>query len=170
MIPFHFLIRTILIISTLIVVTSSGWVSMWVALEINTLSFLPLIKSKGASKYFLSQRVGSAFILSGAVLKVDLIIIVGAIIKAGVAPVHRWFPQVIEGLSWKICAVLSTWQKIGPVFVMVSFFSRKVIYFLVSCRLILGAIGALKQRQIRSILAYSSITPISIHPIWVIDE
>ena len=61
---------------------------MWVAFEINTLSLIPLIKSKGASKYFLAQSLGSAFILAGAVLRTDVLVVLGAIIKAGVAPIH----------------------------------------------------------------------------------
>lgn len=61
---------------------------MWVAFEVNTLAFMPLIKSKGASKYFLSQRLGSALILSGAAFRRDILVVLGAIVKAGVAPVH----------------------------------------------------------------------------------
>lgn len=72
---------------------------MWVAFEVNTLSFMPLVKSKGGSKYFLAQRLGSAFILSGAALNQEVIVFFGAMVKAGVAPVHVWLPQVMEHLS-----------------------------------------------------------------------
>lgn len=61
---------------------------MWLALEINTLSFIPLIKSKNRAKYFLAQRVGSAIILGGAALRVDTFFIVGSAVKAGIAPFH----------------------------------------------------------------------------------
>lgn len=99
MVPFHFLIGVTLVCSTLMISCASSWLCMWVAFEINTLSFIPVIKSKGASKYFLAQRLGSALVLAGAVFNLEVLVMVGAIVKAGVAPVHAWLPQVIEGLS-----------------------------------------------------------------------
>ena len=88
MVPFYFLIFATLITSTLIVISSLRWVSIWVALEVNTLSFLPLIKSKGAAKYFLAQSLGSAIILCGGAFNQEILVISGAIVKAGVAPFH----------------------------------------------------------------------------------
>lgn len=108
MVPFHFLMGLILVSSTFIVISSCRWVSMWVAFEINTLSFIPLIKSKGAAKYLLAQSLGSALILCGAALSQEVFVVSGAIVKAGVAPFHVWLPQVIEHLSWGLCLVIST--------------------------------------------------------------
>ena len=36
------------------------------------------------------------------------------LIKTGAAPVHSWFPRVIQGLSWRNCFILITVQKIAP--------------------------------------------------------
>lgn len=108
MLPFHFLIGVIVFTSTGIVVSAASWVAVWLALEINTLSLMPLIKSKNRAKYFLAQSIGSAMILGGVALGLDVFFIVGAAIKAGIAPLHLWFPQVMESLGWGICLVLST--------------------------------------------------------------
>lgn len=62
--------------------------AVWLALEINTLSLIPLLKSKSSAKYFLAQRVGSAMILGGAAFGLDTLLITGSAIKAGIAPFH----------------------------------------------------------------------------------
>ena len=164
MLPFHLIISLIVVFSRLIVVFSSSLVAMWVSLEINTISLIPLMKSKGGSKYFLAQSVGSAMILSGCALNLEWLVFLGAIVKAGIGPVHAWFPQVMEHLSWKLCLVLSTWQKIGPLVVMISRARSSLVLLLGCFSLVLGSVGAIKQTRLRNIMAYSSIT----HMGWVL--
>ena len=121
---------------------------------------MPLIKSKGATKYFLAQRLGSAIILRGVALTQEFLVVIGAIVKAGIAPVHSWFPQVMEHLRWRLCLVLSTWQKVGPIAIILSCCTISFIPVFIVASLRMGAIGALKQGRLRSIIALSSITHI----------
>nr|BDC91894.1 NADH dehydrogenase subunit 2 [Armandia sp. GK-2021] len=163
MLPFHFLMGVMLLISTSMVVSSASWVAVWLALEVNTLSFMPLIKSKNSVKYFLAQSVGSAMILGGVALSVDTFFMVGAAVKAGIAPFHLWLPQVMSSLSWGMCLILSTWQKIAPLSVMASIYSFNMLMFFMVFSCMMGALGAMKQSQLRGVMAYSSI----VHMGWI---
>ena len=164
MLPFHFIRRSLLFTSTIIVVSSSSFLSIWIALEINTLAFIPIIKGKAVAKYFLAQRVGSAIILAGLALNIYSISFVGATIKAGIAPLHFWFPQVMTSISWFSCALISTWQKIAPIRIIFSFQNFLFNYLLILLRLFIGTLGAIKQTQLRPLIGFSSVVSIG----WIL--
>ena len=86
----------------------------WVGMELNMLSFLPLITLMGAGsyyaeaagKYFLAQAAGSILFLFSPVvwvlphkLVLILFIVAGLLLKMGAAPFHHWFPSVVGRLS-----------------------------------------------------------------------
>lgn len=164
MLPFHFISIILVATSTVIIISSSSFISVWIAFEVNTLAFIPLIKGKGAAKYFLAQRLGSAIILSSLALNARFIAFVGAALKAGIAPLHIWFPQVIINLPWLICILLATWQKIGPLCIIHTVLNSVAASFLVFIRSFLGVIGALTQTKLRRIIAYSSIVNMA----WIV--
>jgi NADH-quinone oxidoreductase subunit N len=131
--------------------------------------------SEPFAKYFLVQSVGSAFFLVGPLIYGTYVIsgcrplflLFGLFIKRGVAPFHQWFPSVCSNVSWKINLALMFWQKVGPIFVIVSvLYSSSVILFLgfrvVS--LFFGVFGAIGQTQLRSLFAYSSVAHIG----WIV--
>ena len=69
-IPFYLLFISTVILSSLISISSSNWIYIWIGLEINLLSFIPLMISSGSEvevesslKYFLVQALGSSLIL-----------------------------------------------------------------------------------------------------------
>jgi NADH-ubiquinone oxidoreductase chain 2 len=92
---------------TLIAVTSSTWLGIWVGLELNLLSFIPLISksskfsAEAALKYFLTQAFASSVLLVGLLYNYILtdeasliaqpaVILIGtaSMVKIGAAPVH----------------------------------------------------------------------------------
>ena len=185
--PYIFLFSTSLIMGSLITIISNQWVFLWVGLEINLLSIVPLILSahdinqrESTIKYFLIQAVGSALILIRAISyfytpfsfissrESCMIIISGLIIKLGVAPLHYWFPQVIRGLRWSICVILSTWQKLPPLLLLIFLIpissSNQIILYVGLLSIWVGGLGGLNQTQLRPLLAYSSIAHIG----WII--
>ena len=95
----------------------------------------------------------------------NLIITIPLLIKTGAAPMHWWFPRVIEGLSWRNCFILITIQKIAPL-ILISYiitFNTFFIFIIISSVLI-GTIGGYNQTSIRKILTYSSIN----HLGWIL--
>ena len=170
-----------LIIGTTLSISSSSWFGAWVGLELNLLSFIPLISSKNnqyssesALKYFLIQALGSSIIILSAsfflisLYSARILLITSLLLKAGAAPFHFWFPRVIEGLNWPQAVTLITIQKIAPI----SLISYTISYspsFLITSSILLsalvGAVGGLNQTFLRKIIAYSSIN----HIAWILS-
>nr|YP_010989182.1 NADH dehydrogenase subunit 2 [Forcipomyia pulchrithorax]WOR86769.1 NADH dehydrogenase subunit 2 [Forcipomyia pulchrithorax] len=171
-----------LMAGSIISISSSSWLGMWMGLEINLLSFIPLmidnknmLSSESAIKYFLTQAFASLIFLFVSILYImkfntlfnlntlfyqNLIINSTMLLKMGAAPFHFWFPNVIEGLSWLNAFILLTWQKLAPLMILsYSLFSEMLYVFIIFSTLI-GSIGGLNQTSLRKILAYSSINHI----------
>nr|YP_009764313.1 NADH dehydrogenase subunit 2 [Pyralis farinalis]QIS91152.1 NADH dehydrogenase subunit 2 [Pyralis farinalis] len=166
----------ILIFSTLISISSNSWFGCWIGLEINLLSFIPLISSpnnmissEASLKYFLIQSIASINFLFYIIMKmtifqnfeinniIAMMINSSLLIKMGAAPLHFWFPNVSEGLSWLNNFILMTWQKISPMILLSYFFYKNFIIFIFILNVIIGALGGLNQTSLRKLMAFSSI-------------
>lgn len=171
-----------LIRGTLIAISSSSWLGMWIGLEINLLSFIPLIidnknlfSNESAIKYFLTQAFASLIFLFITIIYIikfntlfnletiqfnNLVINSAIILKLGAAPFHFWFPNVIEGLSWINSLTILTWQKLAPLIIISYSLFRETIFLFIIISTLIGSIGGLNQTSLRKILAYSSINHI----------
>nr|YP_009526866.1 NADH dehydrogenase subunit 2 [Panulirus argus]AYA51676.1 NADH dehydrogenase subunit 2 [Panulirus argus] len=165
-----------LISGTLLAMTSNSWFLAWIGLELNLMSFIPLITTsktelscEAALKYFLIQAVGSALIIFSAPLLVSSemfysSLLLALLMKLGAAPFHFWLPAIVDGMNWIQLIFLMTAQKAAPMFLIAlipnsSFFSQIIIVSaLLSC--LVGSIGGLNQTSLRKILAFSSINHI----------
>nr|YP_010439947.1 NADH dehydrogenase subunit 2 [Pseudoechthistatus hei]UTD44993.1 NADH dehydrogenase subunit 2 [Pseudoechthistatus hei] len=171
-----------MITGTLIAISSYSWLSMWMGLEINLLSILPLMSNsknsypaESALKYFITQSLASSILLLSIILSLNFkesllenlqfssIILNSALLtKMGAAPFHAWFPEVMEGLNWNLGLLMLTWQKIAPM-VLIFYNCSLSMFFLIIilASTILSGILGLNQISFRKILAYSSINHIS---------
>nr|YP_009706248.1 NADH dehydrogenase subunit 2 [Conocephalus maculatus]AIW64920.1 NADH dehydrogenase subunit 2 [Conocephalus maculatus] len=185
--PSKLLFILCLILGTLISVCSNSWFGVWMGLEINLLSFIPLmsnqkniLNSEASLKYFLIQAFASStllfsiitsFIMSNMSFQFNydpiysLLINSALLLKMGAAPFHFWFPGTMEGLNWMNCLILMTWQKIAPL-VLLSYVieMNEFIYFIIILSIVIGSLGGLNQTSLRKLMAYSSIN----HLGWMI--
>nr|BCD33742.1 NADH dehydrogenase subunit 2 [Geothelphusa exigua] len=159
-------------------ISSPSWFGIWIGLELNMLSFIPIITikmnsyfSESALKYFLIQALGSTlFILSSCMLlsfpqMSPPLLLTSLFLKLGSAPFHFWFPQVMSGLIWPQAIILMTLQKIPPM-ILISYLSMnsnliQIISFSAILSAIIGALGGLNNTQLRKIMAFSSINHMS---------
>nr|ASA39555.1 NADH dehydrogenase subunit 2 [Typhlatya galapagensis] len=169
-----------LITGMMLAVSSSSWFIMWMGLELNLMSFIPIMSfmgnrysSESALKYFLIQAMGSATLLMAAPLCFSspnfsyLIILTSLLLKSGAAPLHFWFPTVMQGIEWPQCLTLMTIQKVAPLSLMSSLTSLSCLTMMTMFSILsslVGAIGGLNQTFTRKILSYSSIN----HLGWMI--
>nr|YP_009158231.1 NADH dehydrogenase subunit 2 [Papilio demoleus]AKN78910.1 NADH dehydrogenase subunit 2 [Papilio demoleus] len=166
----------ILIFSTLISISSNSWLGCWIGLEINLLSFIPLISSyknllssEAALKYFLTQAIASINFLFTILIKmillknfeinnlISILINSSMLMKMGSAPFHFWFPNIIEGLSWLNCFILMTWQKISPMILLSYYMNMNFLFFIMIINVIIGVLGGINQTSLRKLMAFSSI-------------
>ena len=172
-----------LILSSLSVISASHWFFIWIIIELNLFRFIPLIfssnsinESERAIKYFLAQAIGSRILFVFIILinsqfrfnsALLPILIIRMLIKLGAAPCHFWFPRVINRISWISCFILSSWQKISPLFILAFFLSNFNNLTLISLGILnslIGGIYGINQTSLRTILAYSSIS----HLGWIL--
>nr|YP_009743888.1 NADH dehydrogenase subunit 2 [Leucophlebia lineata]QIE12662.1 NADH dehydrogenase subunit 2 [Leucophlebia lineata] len=166
----------ILFFSTMISISANSWFGCWIGLEINLLSFIPLISnsnnllsSEASLKYFLTQSIASMNFLFSILIKMTLmknfemnnfiIIMINSslLMKMGSAPFHFWFPNISEGLSWFNNFILMTWQKITPMILLSYYLNMNFLYIIIMLNVMVGAIGGLNQTSLRKIMAFSSI-------------
>ncbi len=113
---------------------------------------------------FLSKNV----LLSNGLLLAGLsLVIVGFAFKVAAVPFHMWTPDVYQGAPSPVTGFMSAVAKAGAfaamLRVLLSSFGvvatdwRPVIYGIAVLTLVLGAVVALRQRDVKRMLAYSSI-------------
>nr|URX54357.1 NADH dehydrogenase subunit 2 [Calcaritermes nigriceps] len=182
--PTKILLLTTLIGGILISISSNSWLGAWMGLEINLMSFIPLMSSQeniytteASLKYFLIQALASSTLLFLVIMKalmsqphslMDMnpyVIMTPLLLKMGAAPLHWWFPSVMEGLSWMNNLLLMTAQKIAPM-ILTSYLVKPttLILVIILMSVIVGSLGGMNQTSLRKILTYSSIN----HTGWML--
>nr|WMV00350.1 NADH dehydrogenase subunit 2 [Maoricicada mangu] len=166
----YLLYLVFLFFGIMISISSNNWLGCWMGIEMNMVSFLPIMANKmsiyaseSMIKYFIIQSMGSSLLLMSIIISmmIDLnyMIMISLMIKIGCPPFHFWYVSVIEGLSWMVCFILMTIQKVIPM-VMLSYLNVNMSLFIImAC--IWGCIGGLGYSSMRKIIAYSSIYNLS---------
>nr|QNV49125.1 NADH dehydrogenase subunit 2 [Onychostoma macrolepis] len=177
-------------LGTTLTFASSHWLLAWMGLEINTLAIAPLMAQhhhpravEATTKYFLTQATAAAMILFASTTNAwmtgewsisnlsnplaSTMFVAALALKIGLAPVHFWMPEVLQGLDLLTGLILSTWQKLAP-FALIIQTAHNVDPLLLTLlgvtSTLVGGWGGLNQTQLRKILAYSSIA----HMGWMI--
>nr|WEG22877.1 NADH dehydrogenase subunit 2 [Diprion sp.] len=169
-----------LIFSIMIIINSSSWISAWMGMEMNLLSFIPLLmNSSKMSKYMNSSmmyyfiQVGSSSMLLMMIMiqkmnlflvELNMIIIIiqiTLILKLGASPFHWWFIKIIKSISWMNLFIISTFQKIGPLFMLMNTNISIVMYISMLLSGLIGSFMGLNQNSLKLIMGYSSINHLS---------
>nr|UJT63724.1 NADH dehydrogenase subunit 2 [Ctenochromis pectoralis] len=176
-------------LGTTITFTSSHWLLAWMGLEMNTLAIIPLMTQhhhpravEATTKYFLTQAAAAATLLFASVTNAWLtgqwdiqqishplpctMITLALALKIGLAPLHAWLPEVLQGLDLTTGLILSTWQKLAPFALILQLqpSNSTLLILLGISSTLMGGWGGLNQTQLRKVLAYSSIA----HLGWMI--
>nr|AUW38609.1 NADH dehydrogenase subunit 2 [Urolabida menghaiensis] len=169
----NLLFMTTMITGTLITLMSNNWLSMWMGLEMNLMSFIPLINMKPSKSspeasltYFMVQSMSSILMLSILMLimmeapsnMLIYILTMSLLIKLGMAPFHIWMPKIMATLSWNMNILMMTWQKIAPLYMINLLEFNHIMYTSALLSVTLGALMGIYQNSMRKIMAYSSIS------------
>nr|AAP84518.1 NADH dehydrogenase subunit 2 [Sceloporus virgatus]ABD17767.1 NADH dehydrogenase subunit 2 [Sceloporus virgatus]ABD17769.1 NADH dehydrogenase subunit 2 [Sceloporus virgatus]ABD17770.1 NADH dehydrogenase subunit 2 [Sceloporus virgatus] len=168
---------------TIITASSHHWFMAWIGLEMNTLAIIPMISkqhhpraTEAATKYFLTQAAASAMILFSSTVNAwltgtwdiinstnstaNMLLTLAIAMKLGLAPVHFWLPEVLQGSTLKTAIIITTWQKLAPmalIYQTSNNLSTTALLIMGIISTTLGGWAGLNQTQTRKIMAYSSI-------------
>jgi NADH-quinone oxidoreductase subunit N len=116
----------------------------------------------GLAKLFGSGAAPSNGLIIGLVF-----VTVGLAFKVSAVPFHMWTPDVYEGAPTPVTAFFSVAPKIAAIALFVRFMIepfgglvvewRQVVVFLSVASMVLGAVAAIAQTNIKRLMAYSSI-------------
>nr|QKI84855.1 NADH dehydrogenase subunit 2 [Aspidoscelis gularis] len=181
------LINSILVLSlitgTLITMNSNHWLLAWLGLEINMMAMVPMISkthhpraTEATIKYFLAQTGASLLMLFASSNNAwytgtwDITqltnptscttLTIALCMKIGLAPMHLWLPEVMQGTTLKMALIIATWQKLAPMSLILmtsNSHSKLLLMLMATLSIIIGGWGGLNQTQLRKIMAYSSI-------------
>nr|ARW71566.1 NADH dehydrogenase subunit 2 [Polychrus acutirostris] len=181
--PTTMILFTSLGIGTIITMSSHHWLMAWLGLEINTLAIIPIISkqhhpraTEAATKYFLTQAAASALILFSSTTNawftgswditqtmtpISTTLLTSALaMKLGLAPMHFWLPEVLQGTTMISALIIMTWQKLAPItliYLTSHNLSSTILLIMGLTSSLIGGWGGLNQTQTRKIMAYSSI-------------
>lgn len=176
----------IVALSSLLLVSSINWFSIYLAIELQTLTLFILVALKRDSaysteaslKFFVLGAVSSGLFLFGCVLLYGvtgttsvqeinsnltadvgkILVTVSLLFKLSAVPFHMWALDVYEGAPTIVTALLTTVPKIGVFSILVQVGPvTNVVLICAVLSIVYGAIGALNQTKIKRLLAYSSI-------------
>nr|ATG83379.1 NADH dehydrogenase subunit 2 [Ailuronyx seychellensis] len=176
--------------STIITMSSHHWILAWIGLELNTLSIMPIIMkphhpraTEATTKYFLIQTLAAALILFASTMNAwqtgqwsiinttsnlaATTMTMAIMLKLGLAPIHFWYPEVIQGTTLSTALIISTWQKIAPLtllYLMMNSLPTNTLLTLGLTSTVIGGLMGLGQTQTRKIMAFSSIA----HMGWLV--
>nr|ALO77090.1 NADH deshydrogenase subunit 2 [Paramarygmus sp. PAR01] len=176
-----------MIMGTMITISSYSWMAMWMGLEINLLSIIPLfsntknmMSSESSMKYFITQAMASLILLMAVIMLLiseefinplmnfyfSMMMNSALMTKLGAAPFHFWFPEIIEGLTWSNSLILLTWQKIAPMMLIMNMnINTPFLITIIMFSLVISSINGFNQISLRKILAFSSIN----HIAWMLS-
>nr|ADF55221.1 NADH dehydrogenase subunit 2 [Trachylepis varia] len=170
-------------IGTIITMSSYHWLLAWIGLELNTLAMIPIIAkqhhpraTEATTKYFLTQAAASAMILFASTTNAwttgtwDVsqltaspsctLLTLALSMKLGLAPLHFWLPEVLQGVPMETALIIATWQKLAPIsllYLTYNSINPMVLLMMALISTLSGGWGGLNQTQTRKIMAFSSI-------------
>nr|ABB05527.1 NADH dehydrogenase subunit 2 [Psammodromus algirus]ABB05530.1 NADH dehydrogenase subunit 2 [Psammodromus algirus] len=167
----------------IITASSYHWFLAWVGLEVNTLAIIPMMAkqhhpraTEAATKYFIIQSTASAMILLSSMMNAwklgtwditqlstnpaTTLLTIALALKLGLAPMHFWLPEVMQGTTMMTSMIITTWQKLPPMsllYMTANHLPTTIIFLMAITSILIGGWTGLNQTQLRKILAYSSI-------------
>uniref|UniRef100_UPI0030E5D21D NADH dehydrogenase subunit 2 n=1 Tax=Arorathrips mexicanus TaxID=1291224 RepID=UPI0030E5D21D len=173
-----FLFLMSLMMSILISISSNSLIGIWMGMEINLFSVITMFsmnEKKNSEKailiYFLVQSISSVMMLFSSMMMTTnfsntnifmIMFFLSLFMKLGMFPFHFWMLATIEGLSWTICFILLTIQKIIPLITMMMMMQKKMIIFMIIMNSIAASISGLSSFSLRKIMSFSSMNHLSL--------
>nr|YP_010234464.1 NADH dehydrogenase subunit 2 [Pedioplanis laticeps]QTA72630.1 NADH dehydrogenase subunit 2 [Pedioplanis laticeps] len=172
-----------LALGIIITATSYHWFFAWIGLELNTLAIIPILAkhhhpraTEAATKYFIIQAAASSLVLFSSIINAwytgtwditqlstnpaTITLTIALTMKLGLAPMHFWLPETMQGITTSSALIITTWQKLPPMSLLLmttNYLPTTILFILALTSTLIGGWAGLNQVQMRKIMAFSSI-------------
>nr|QWS05458.1 NADH dehydrogenase subunit 2 [Zecheuna tonkinensis] len=160
-----------MIMSTMASLSSNNFIFSWMMMEINMISFLPIMTKSNkmkdqTMKYFIIQSMASSMMLMSMLMNscietpinTSIMMMTSMLMKLGLIPFHIWMPMIMNSMTWENCMMMTTIQKIIPIMLSSQMLSTKMTSLPMIMSLMIAPMSAMKQLSMKKIMAFSSIT------------
>nr|QEP09175.1 NADH dehydrogenase subunit 2 [Aphaena discolor nigrotibiata] len=160
-----------ILISVMMTMSSNSIMFSWMSLELNLISFLPLLKKSNKMneqlmKYLIIQSMSSSMMMISMIINSminnpineSILMMTGIMMKMGMMPFHLWLPGMMQMMSWEMCMMMTTVQKIIPTVMLVQLTSIKMMMIPMMMSMLISPLSGMKQTSMKKMMAYSSIT------------
>uniref|UniRef100_A0AAU8BS96 NADH-ubiquinone oxidoreductase chain 2 n=1 Tax=Tenguna medogensis TaxID=3229002 RepID=A0AAU8BS96_9HEMI len=166
-----------MIMTTIMTLSSNNIMMMWMAMEMNLISFMPILTSSKkmkdfSMKYLIIQSTSSSLMLMSILINLiiecpineSVTLMISMLMKLGVMPFHLWMPTLMQMSSWNTCLLMMTIQKLIPVLITVQLTKINLLVTPMIMSMIIAPMVMIMQTSTKKIMAYSSIasTPLMI--------
>nr|YP_010274418.1 NADH dehydrogenase subunit 2 [Pochazia confusa]UJT96862.1 NADH dehydrogenase subunit 2 [Pochazia confusa] len=151
--------------------STTSLLMMWMMMEVNLMSFLPLMTKSSQMKdqpmkFFIIQSLASSIMLMSILMNSmtespvssSIMLMSSLLMKMGLIPFHTWVPMIMNPMNWENCFMLMTIQKIIPTIIISQMLTMKLIMLPICLTMLVSPIMTIKQTSTKKIMAYSSIT------------
>nr|YP_009488484.1 NADH dehydrogenase subunit 2 [Dendrothrips minowai]AWD37107.1 NADH dehydrogenase subunit 2 [Dendrothrips minowai] len=171
----NLILFTFLMSSILLSISSDSFISLWISLEINLSSIIPIFMKNEMKKteksiimYFLIQSISSTLVLMSFIMLMypfvkkmsTILLMMSVFLKLGISPLHFWVPAVMESLNWISCALLSTVQKVIPLIIL-SMIKEKIMILFCLFNSLISSVSGMNQFSMRKVMSFSSLNHLS---------
>nr|YP_009560923.1 NADH dehydrogenase subunit 2 [Trouessartia rubecula]QAB47275.1 NADH dehydrogenase subunit 2 [Trouessartia rubecula] len=160
-------------ISSMAAISSTSWLTLWIFMELNSISFCGSMfketknkkkESMSSMMYLVIQMTSSIILIVSSMLSNSYIIlqimcILSLFMKVGMWPTHLWYLKTLETMSMKkkSMKIIMTWQKIIPMIIIMNF-PLKIMLILFSLINMISPLTLLKKStNLKSTLILSSM-------------
>nr|UAT98565.1 NADH dehydrogenase subunit 2 [Penthicodes caja] len=163
--------KTMIMLSIMMAMSSNNILFTWMAMEINLISFIPLMKKSNkmneqSMKYLITQSVASSMMVMALIINSiinspvneSIMMMTGILMKMGMMPFHLWLPGVMQMLTWTMCIMMMTIQSVIPTLFAAQLTELSLMMTPMLISMLMSPITATKQSSMKKIMAYSSIT------------
>ena len=154
-------------------ISSESWPTIWIMLEVNLISFLPLLTQQWSVKkvrilYFIVQSVGSLSLLAGGVIsdRTDSYrkwVTIGLLLKASLSPLHFWGAPLVIVLNKWMGYFFLTWQKAAPVALLITVTTKYLLWIILIINRMVAVICGVGRKRLLLVIFFSGL----LHMRWV---
>nr|YP_010261468.1 NADH dehydrogenase subunit 2 [Brachymeria lasus]UIB40550.1 NADH dehydrogenase subunit 2 [Brachymeria lasus] len=165
-----------LIITSLMIFVSNSWISMWMIMEMNMITFIMMMNfdkmnliSNLINYFFIQTGSSYVFLMSSMFMDLNnsfffliyMMITFSLFVKLSIFPFHLWMMNIVNKLNWMNIFMLLTTQKLIPLIILMKIYQKNLYLLLTFLIMIINmyfaALFSFNLSNLKILMMYSSM-------------